>query len=68
MSAILLKIEVGIPLAVFSSYHLKNRSKIMMKANKIRKIIPLLTLLCFVLVSVPQECEASRLKDLASVK
>ncbi len=68
MSAISLKIEVGIPLAVFSSYHLKNRSKIMIKANKIRKIIPLLTLLCFVLFSVPQECEASRLKDLASVK
>ena len=40
----------------------------MIKPIQSRKIIPLLTLLCFVLFSVLQECEASRLKDLASVK
>ena len=40
----------------------------MIKPIESRKIIPLLTLLCFVLFSVPQDCEASRLKDLASVK
>lgn len=40
----------------------------MMKANEIRKAIPLLTLLCFILFSFPQDIEASRLKDLASVK
>ncbi len=40
----------------------------MIKPIQSRKIIPLLTLFCFVLFSIPQECESARIKDLVSVK